>query len=166
RELDAALTRFAGVLADRIVVRVHDPPGAGAAGGTCGDVVAVLDAEGAGGARLVATAVGLREALDGASLVITGEGRVDGQSAGGKVVSAVAALAKERAIPAVALAGGVAGPLDELHGLGLTAAFSIADGPRTLDALKAEAAPLLTALAEQIVRVYVGGRPPTPPGAG
>jgi glycerate 2-kinase len=153
RELDAALTRFADVLAGRFGVRVHDLPGAGAAGGTCGGLVGVLGAEPSGGARLVAAAVGLHDALDGADLVITGEGRVDGQSAGGKVVSAVAALAKDRAIPAVALAGGVTGPLDELHGLGLSAAFSIADGPRTLDALKADAAPLLGALAEQVVRL-------------
>jgi glycerate kinase len=172
RELDAALARFADVVAGRFGVRVHDLPGAGAAGGTCGGLVGVLGAEPSPGARLVAEAVGLDGALDGADLVITGEGRVDGQSAGGKVVSAVAALAKDRAIPAVALAGGVTGPLDELHGLGLTAAFSIADGPRTLDALKADAAPLLSALAEQVVRVcvggrvYVGGRPPTPPAAG
>lgn len=165
RELDAALARFADVVAGRFGVRVHDLPGAGAAGGTCGGLVGVLGAEPSPGARLVAEAVGLDGALDGADLVITGEGRVDGQSAGGKVVSAVAALASGRAIPAVALAGGVTGPLDELHALGLTAAFSIADGPRTLDALKAEAAPLLSALAEQAVRVYVG-RPPTPPAAG
>ncbi|NEA21373.1 glycerate kinase, partial [Actinomadura bangladeshensis] len=93
-----------------------------------------------------------------ADLVITGEGRVDGQSAGGKVVSAVAALARDRGVPCLALAGGVSGPLDELHALGLTAAFSLADGPRTLDELKADAAPLLTEVAEQAVRL-VARRP-------
>lgn len=152
-ELDAALTRFADVLAARSGVRVHDLPGAGAAGGTCGGLVGVLGAEPAAGAALVAEAVGLPDALTGADLVITGEGRVDGQSAGGKVVSAVAALARERGVRAVALAGGVAAPFDELHALGLTAAFSLADGPRTLDELKAGAAPLLTGLAEQVVRL-------------
>ncbi|WP_067465297.1 glycerate kinase [Actinomadura macra] len=153
RELDAALTRFADVLAARSGVRVHDLPGAGAAGGTCGGLVAALGAEPAPGAALVAEAVGLPAALTGADLVITGEGRVDGQSAGGKVVSAVATLASERGVPAVALAGGVAGPLGGLHELGLTAAFSLADGPRTLDELKSEAAPLLAALADQVIRL-------------
>uniref|UniRef100_UPI0013F165E8 glycerate kinase n=1 Tax=Actinomadura roseirufa TaxID=2094049 RepID=UPI0013F165E8 len=105
------------------------------------------------GAALVAGAVGLPAALAGADLVLTGEGRLDGQSAGGKVVSVVAALAGERGVPAVALAGGVSGPLEDLHALGLTAAFSLADGPRTLAELKAEAAPLLTALADQVVRL-------------
>ncbi|TDD95859.1 glycerate kinase [Actinomadura rubrisoli] len=155
RELDAALTTFADVLAAHAGVRVHDLPGAGAAGGTCGGLIGVLGAEPAAGAALVAEAVRLPAALAGADLVITGEGRLDGQSAGGKVVSAVAALAKERGIPAVALAGGVAAPFDDLHALGLTAAFSLADGPRTLAELKAEAAPLLTVLAEQVVRLRV-----------
>jgi glycerate kinase len=152
-ELDAALTVFADVLAAR-GVRVHDLPGAGAAGGTCGGLVGLLGAEPAAGASLVAAAVGLPDALAGADLVVTGEGRVDGQSADGKVVSAVAALARERGVPCLALAGGVAGPLDDLHALGLTAAFSLADGPRTLAELTAEAAPLLAAAAEQAVRLF------------
>ncbi|WP_242893575.1 glycerate kinase [Actinomadura litoris] len=155
RELDAALARFADVLADRYGVRVHDLPGAGAAGGACGGLAGALGAEPAPGAALVAAAVGLPAALVGADLVITGEGRVDGQSASGKVVSAVAALARERGVRAVALAGGVAGPLDELHALGLTAAFSLADGPRALDELRSEAAPLLSALADQVVRLVL-----------
>lgn len=154
RELDAALGTFADVVAATTGVRVHDLPGAGAAGGTCGGLVGLLGAEPARGAELVAATVGLPDALSGAGLVLTGEGRLDGQSAGGKVVSVVAGLARERGIPAVALAGGLAGPLDDLHALGLTAAFSLADGPRALDELTAEAAPLLTALAEQVVRLH------------
>ncbi|MFA1537427.1 glycerate kinase [Actinomadura monticuli] len=153
-ELDAALTVFADALAAAGGPRVHDLPGAGAAGGTCGGLVGALGAEPSGGALLVAEAVGLPAALAGADLVVTGEGRVDGQSAAGKVVSAVAVLARARGVPCVALAGGVAGPLEELHALGLTAAFSIADGPRTLDELRAEAAALLSGAAEQAVRLF------------
>ncbi|MFC4049569.1 glycerate kinase [Actinomadura syzygii] len=154
RELDAALTAFADAVAAHTGVRVHDLPRAGAAGGVCGGLAGLLGALPADGAALVAEAVGLPAALTGADLVITGEGRVDAQSAAGKVVSAVAALAKERGIPCVALAGGVAGPLDDLHALGLTAAFSLADGLRALPELKAEAAPLLEVLAEQAVRLF------------
>ncbi|MFC6885523.1 MULTISPECIES: glycerate kinase [Actinomadura] len=154
QELDAALGTFADVVAATTGARVHDLPGAGAAGGTCGGLAGLLGAEPARGAELVADTVGLPDALSGAGLVLTGEGRLDGQSAGGKVVSVVAGLARERGIPAVALAGGLAGPLDDLHALGLTAAFSLADGPRALDELTAEAAPLLAALAEQVVRLH------------
>ncbi|QFG26724.1 glycerate kinase [Actinomadura sp. WMMB 499] len=153
RELDAALTRLADVLRDRYGVAVHDLPGAGAAGGTCGGLVAVLGAEPARGAELVADLVGLPAALESADLVITGEGRLDAQSAGGKVVSVVAGLARRRGVPVAALAGSVAGPPAELHDLGLTAAFSLADGPRTLEELIGSAAPLLADLAEQVVRL-------------
>ncbi|MFI0348867.1 glycerate kinase [Actinomadura sp. 9N407] len=152
-ELDAALVRFADALADRYGVRVHDLPGAGAAGGTCGGLVAVLGAEPTRGAELVAEMVGLPAALESADLVITGEGRLDAQSAGGKVVSVVAELAHGRGLPVVALAGSIAGPLDDLHALGLTAAFSLADGPRTLDELIGSAGPLLAGLADQVVRL-------------
>ncbi|MFF5259540.1 glycerate kinase [Actinomadura viridis] len=156
RALDAALERFAGVLAEHTGVQVRDLPGAGAAGGACGGLVAMLGAEPASGAELVADTVGLPAALDGADLVITGEGRVDGQSAGGKVVSVVAALARERGVPAVALAGSLVAPLDDLHDLGLTAAFSLADGPRTLEELTGSAGPLLAGLAEQVARLRLG----------
>ena len=156
KELDAALARFADVLAETTGVRVHDLPGAGAAGGVCGGMVALLGAEPARGAELVAETVGLGTALAGADLVVTGEGRVDAQSAGGKVVSVVASMARERGIPVVALAGSVAGPLEPLHAMGLTAVFSLADGPRTLDELTGSADRLLAGLAEQVVRLRFG----------
>ncbi|MFI5939335.1 glycerate kinase [Streptomyces uncialis] len=156
RRLDEGLTRFADVLDRQFGVRVHDLPGAGAAGGTCGGMLAVLDAEAVSGCELVADTVGLARQLDGAELVFTGEGRVDRQSAGGKVVSLVARLAAERGIPVVALAGQLVPPLDDLHALGLTAAFSIADGPRPLADMTVSAAELLSGAAEQIVRLRVG----------
>ncbi|MQA98584.1 MAG: glycerate kinase, partial [Streptosporangiales bacterium] len=127
--------------------------GAGAAGGTPAGLVAALGAEMAPGGRLVAETVGLPEALaDRPDLVLTGEGRLDDQSAHGKVVSTVAALAG--GAPVVALAGSLRDDLTDLHKGGMTAAFSLADGPRTLDELFDRGAELLTALAEQITRTY------------
>ncbi|MFD5555494.1 glycerate kinase [Streptomyces sp. NPDC127068] len=151
--LDRALTRFADVLAEECGTSVHHLPGAGAAGGTCGGMLAVLDAAALPGCELVAAAVGLPAALVGADLVITGEGRLDRQSAGGKVVSHVARLAAEHRAPAVVLAGQLVPPLSPLHDLGLTAAFSIADGPRTLAEMTRSAPALLADTAEQVVRL-------------
>ncbi|MGX2996444.1 glycerate kinase family protein [Streptomyces sp. JNUCC 64] len=151
--LDRGLSRFADVLAAQLGTAVHALPGAGAAGGTCGGMLAVLDAVALPGCELVARTVGLPDALTGADLVLTGEGRLDRQSADGKVVSLVARLAAERGVPVVALAGQVVPPLAALHDLGLTSAFSIADGPRTLDAMRGSAAELLTAVTEQVLRL-------------
>jgi glycerate kinase len=105
RELDAALARYADVL-ERFVRRpVRDVPGAGAAGGLGAGLVAFLDARLISGAKLVLEAVGFERRLDGAALVVTGEGRIDGQSIYGKLTHAVTVAARARGIPVVAVAG-------------------------------------------------------------
>lgn len=81
-------------------------PGAGAAGGT-GFGLLVWGAEMGGGAELVAQAIGLGPAIEGADLVITGEGRFDGQSASGKAPTVVAAMARAAGVPTALVAGAV-----------------------------------------------------------
>ncbi len=104
-ELDAALARYADVV-ERFVGRpVRDVPGAGAAGGLGAGLLAFLDARLVSGARLVLDAVGFERRLDRAALVITGEGRIDGQSVFGKLTHAVAVAARRRGVPVVAVAG-------------------------------------------------------------
>lgn len=160
--LDAGLRRLAAVLARTYGVDVAHLPGAGAAGGTAGGLVAALGATVERGAELVADAAGLSEALTGVDLVLTGEGRLDGQTAHGKVVAVVVGRARAAGVPAVALCGGVVPPLDALHDVGLTAALSIADGPRALDEMVALTPSLLTASAEQVVRLCASGvQPPS-----
>lgn len=119
-ELDAALARYADVV-ERFVGRsVRDVPGAGAAGGLGAGLVAFLDARLVSGARLVLDALGFDKRLDGASLVITGEGRIDGQSAYGKLTQAVTAAARDRAVPVVAVAGMTGEGHEAMIEMGLT----------------------------------------------
>ncbi|PJJ55667.1 glycerate kinase [Compostimonas suwonensis] len=108
--LEANLVRLAGLLAG------VDPstPGAGAAGGTAFGLL-VWGAELASGAQAVAEVVGLADAVRGADLVITGEGRFDEQSAAGKVVSQIAAVAG--ATDAGSAAAGVATSVALVAGL-------------------------------------------------
>jgi glycerate 2-kinase len=162
-QLDAGLRRLAAVLRERYGVDVEGLPGAGAAGGTAGGVVAALGGSVERGAELVADAAGLPAALAGADLVLTGEGRLDAQSAAGKVVAVVAQRARRAGVDAVALCGAVVPPLDALHRSGLTAAFSAAPGPASLDELVAATPVLLASLAEQVVRLGARHRAaPTP----
>ncbi len=125
RRLDAGLANFAEVLADATGVDVTTVPGAGAAGGAAGGILALLGGVLTPGAPLVLEAAGLPDQLAGAGLCITGEGRLDTQSMHGKAVSAVAAAARAADVPCVA----VAGALDLLPGMvrrmGLIAAFPI-----------------------------------------
>ena len=86
-------------------------PGAGAAGGAGAALLAACAATMAPGAALIADLVGLDDAIADADLVITGEGRLDAQSALGKGAVAVAARARARGVPALAVCGVV--DLDE-----------------------------------------------------
>jgi glycerate kinase len=104
------LERLAQVYRDEHGIDVLELDGAGAAGGLGGGLAAA-GGELVSGFDLVADEVGLDEALDGADLVITGEGFLDEQSFEGKVVGGVAALAAQLGVPVVAVAGQVYDPV-------------------------------------------------------
>jgi glycerate kinase len=105
-EADAALARWAALLhAD------HDAPGAGAAGGT-GLALLAWGARLVSGAAEVAELIGLPAAVAAASVVVTGEGSFDGQSAAGKAPAHVAALAAEAGVRAALVAGRIAPDAD------------------------------------------------------
>jgi len=130
--LDAGLVRLAAVLggARGAAAAAADPasPGAGAAGGT-GYGLLAWGAALRPGAPAVAELLGLAEAVAGASIVITGEGSFDAQSATGKVPALVAALAAEAHVPAALVAGRIAAAADLggfAHAESLTA---LAGGP-------------------------------------
>ncbi len=104
-------------------------PGAGAAGGLGFGLAAFLGADLLPGAEVVMQAVDFSRRLVGCRLVLTGEGRLDEQTARGKTVSAVARAAFAESVPVLALAGALGGDMRELHGQGLTAALAIQPGP-------------------------------------
>lgn len=98
------LERLADVYLDEHGVDVRDLPGAGAAGGLAGGLAA-MGAVLVEGFRVVAEEVGLDEALEGADLLVTGEGHLDGQSFDGKVVGGLAQLGREAGVPVLAVVG-------------------------------------------------------------
>jgi glycerate kinase len=139
RELDAALERYAAIVAQHTGVRVRTMPGAGAAGGAGAALFAFLNAGMKPGAELVMQAAGFAEKIRGASWIVTGEGRLDSQTASGKLVSRVCAAARKAGVPVIALCGSVE-PNPELPGrIGLTAAFALAPGPCGLEEAMASA---------------------------
>ncbi len=147
--IDAGLAHLASVLADLTgadAAELAARPGMGAAGGLPLALTAPLGAQLVSGSALVAEAVGLPAALARADLVITGEGRLDEQSLGGKVVDAVRRNVPP-GTPLVVLAGEVALDAARCRAAGITAALSIAPGPRTLAELVAQTPALLEELA-------------------
>ena len=130
-------------------------PGCGAAGGLGFAFLSYLPAELTSGIKLVMRATGLEQHMKDADIVITGEGRLDGQSCMGKAPVGVAALAKKYGKPVIAVAGGVTEEASSLHGYGIDAFFPIVRTPCTLgEAMKTENAYRnLKHTAEQIFRV-------------
>src|SRR5437763_4136373 len=108
-ELDAALEHFAEIIRRDLGVDVERLPGAGAAGGLGAGPVAFTGARLRPGAEMVMEALRLDDRLAGAQLVITGEGRLDSQTARfGKGPAAVARHARQAGIPVVAIGGSIA----------------------------------------------------------
>jgi glycerate kinase len=148
-ELDAGLARFADVLAAALGTDVRDEPGAGAAGGL-GAALLACGARRVSGAGLVRELVGLDAALDAADLAVTGEGSFDWQSLRGKLVTAVARAAADRALPCLVLAGQVSVGRREMGAAGVDAAYSVADDAGGVESSMADPAGTLAALAAQV----------------
>lgn len=137
--LDAALSRFA----DLVDAEAATQPGAGAAGGMGYAALAVLGATMRPGVDVVLDLVGFAEAFEGADLLVTGEGQLDLQTLHGKAPAGVAAYARERNVPVVAVCG--ANELDDetLANAGIRAAYALTDVEPNLEICLAEPARLL-----------------------
>ena len=108
-QLDRALANFAGILERDLNASVAEVPGAGAAGGLAAGLMACCGATLQSGFAAVSKAVNLADRVAQADLVITGEGRLDTQSAYGKSVAGVASLANAAGVPCVAVVGLIEG---------------------------------------------------------
>ena len=155
--LDAALARYADVIVRCTGQDVRDRPGAGAAGGLGAGLMAFCGAVPGSGIDAMLDAVGFDRLLAGADLVITGEGRIDGQSASGKVPVGVARRAKAyRAdLPGFALVGGIGQGARAVYELGIDSILSIAPGVLTLEQSMARASDLVADAAERLLRVVL-----------
>jgi len=151
-QLDAALANLADISAKLLGRDCREVAGAGAAGGLGYALVQFLNARMAPGIDLVLEAVRFDEQLQGADLVITGEGRVDGQSLSGKTPVGVARWAKRHDLPVIALCGSIGAGAEGVHKVGIDALFTVVPGVCTLDDAMAEATANLERTAAQIAR--------------
>jgi glycerate kinase len=128
-----------------------DFPGAGAAGGMGYALAAVFGGRMKRGIDAVLDAVNFDSLLDGVDLVVTGEGRLDGQSVRyGKVPAGIAMRALARGIPTIAVAGGLGEGAEAFLGMGMTSLEPITDGPRTLESSIENAEALLAGAARRL----------------
>ena len=124
KSLDAGLRHFGDVIRSQLGIDVSMMPGAGAAGGMGAGCAALLGGTIQSGIDAVLDVTGFDRQLEGADLVITGEGRIDSQSADGKVISGVARRTRPKGIPLIAIAGGIADSAVAVYDIGVSAMFS------------------------------------------
>lgn len=124
KSLDAGLRHFGDVIRSQLGIDVSMMPGAGAAGGMGAGCAALLGGTIQSGIDAVLDVTGFDRQLEGADLVITGEGRIDSQSADGKVISGVARRTRAKGIPLIAIAGGIADSAVAVYDIGVSAMFS------------------------------------------
>lgn len=152
RRLDAALSRFADVIAALTGADVRGVPGAGAAGGIAGGFLGLAGARLVPGSALVLDVIGFDRRLEGVSLVVTGEGRLDRQTIAGKAPFAVAQAARKRGIAAAAVAGAIDLHGDDLEKLGISDAEPVATATVSPEEAMRDAANLTADAAERLAR--------------
>ena len=155
--LEAWLTHYADLLEKAAGTRARDIPGAGAAGGTSFGLLCLgprmRSLELVPGVGVVMEATGFEERLRTADLVITGEGRIDEQTAYGKTALGVAKRAAAADVPCLAVGGGVTPEgLAALASVG-TLAVPVLDQPMSLEDAMSQAASLVAAAGERLARL-------------
>ena len=154
RVLDRALAHLADVIERDLGKRVTEIPGAGAAGGTGAGLIAFLDARLMPGAALVVDASGFDSQLKDAQLVITGEGRVDSQTAYGKAPGEVARRAKAAGIPTLLIAGTKGAGWETLKAKGVSVVVTLSEEGDNLGQLMQDADQALTRAAVRACRSH------------
>jgi len=149
-QLDGNLKHYAGVIKRDLGIDVEEVPGAGAAGGMGAALYGFCHAELRQGIEIVTEALGLDALVRDATLVITGEGRIDSQSINGKVPIGVARVAKRYNKPVIAIGGSLTKDVDVVYEHGLDAVFSVLYSVCTLDEALENAADNLRKSARNI----------------
>lgn len=156
--LEQGLAHFATVLEASTSRSVCSLARGGAAGGIAAGLAGALDAELVSGIDLVLDEVGFERVLAGASLVLTAEGRLDGQSAANKGPFGVARRALRAGVPTLVLAGQVAPDISTEALKCFAGAYFIAHGSVSVERAMANAGPELRKLAERVAREALAGR--------
>ena len=156
-ELESALKNYGRVLQRDLGKDVSERPGAGAAGGLGAGLMAFAGAELLPGIDMVCDVVNFDAHLQGADLVITGEGRADRSTIFNKAPVGVARRALAQGVPTLLLAGGLGPGHRELYQHGIAAIVCIADSPMSFRQSLGRTAELLEGAAERALRLMVVG---------
>jgi glycerate kinase len=156
-QLDAALGNFADIVSRDLSADVRDVPGSGAAGGLGGGIMAFLGGQLRPGIDIVLDTLRFDDKLNGADLVITGEGGMDFQTVYNKAPIGVARLAKARGIAVIGVSGSLGKEYTDVHDHGIDAVTSITSAPMDLDEATDRCSELIADATEQALRMMRAG---------
>jgi glycerate kinase len=157
--LDSALEQFAEVVERFAGKTWKEAPGAGAAGGLGFGLLAFLGARLERGVELVLDSLEFDRHLQGAALVLTGEGRLDRQTTSfGKTLAGIGGRASKAGVPVLALAGSLGADLGDYQAAGIRGVGSILPRPMALEEAMAGAAGLVEDAARRMAEVFCAGR--------
>ncbi|MDZ7794989.1 MAG: glycerate kinase [Spirochaetia bacterium] len=151
--LDAALKQLSKVVELQFGQKVDETPGAGAAGGLGYGLLVFCGATLEKGIDIVLDAVNFDERLENKDMVITGEGKIDGQTAYGKVPIGIAYRAKQKGVPVLVIAGDIGDGIEAVYDKGIDAVMSTVNRAMSLEEAMGNSRALLIDGAERAMRM-------------
>ncbi len=152
-ELEAGMKQYASVIEKKLGMDVDKIPGAGAAGGLGAALCVFLKATLKSGIETVLDLIDFDKLLDGTDLVITGEGRIDWQSAFGKVPSGIGMRCKAKGVPAAAIVGGMGDGAEKIYEFGVESIIPTINGAMDIEEALTRAEELYANAAERLFRL-------------
>lgn len=152
-QLEEGMKNYAAVMRERMGIHVEEQAGAGAAGGLGAALCGFLNASLKSGIDAVLDLIDFDSLLEGTDLVVTGEGRIDWQSAYGKVPSGIGKRCKARGIPVVALVGGMGREAEKIFEFGIDSILPTINGVMDIREACDRAEELYADAAERMFRM-------------
>lgn len=156
-KLEAGMKQYAQVIGEKLGMDVDKIPGAGAAGGLGAALCVFLHAELKSGIETVLDLIEFDQLLEGTDLVVTGEGRIDWQSAFGKVPSGIGMRCKKKGVPAVAIVGGMGDGADKIYEFGVKSILPTINGAMEIEEALNRAEELYANGADRLFRMIQVG---------
>ena len=151
------MKKYAKLLLDKTGIDVDTVPGTGAAGGLGAAFKVFLNANMKSGIETVLDLIEFDKLLEGVDVVVTGEGRIDWQSAFGKVPSGIGMRSKNKGIPAVAIVGGMGKGADKIFEFGVESIIPTINGAMEIDEALERAEELYAGAADRLFRLLKVG---------
>ena len=151
--LEDGMVNYAHKIKEFLGVDITTIAGGGAAGGMGAGLVAFCNAQMKSGIKTILELIDFKTIIKNADLIVTGEGRVDSQSADGKVLDGIGSYAKKEQIPVVALCGGMGNGANAIYNCGIDSIMVTPNSPMSLDEALQNAPALLEDSAERMFKM-------------